>query len=210
MPTGYKFIQEALPWLDYLKIRASYGSVGNDRITDVRFPYLTKVNEGTGSAWGVPDIEIIGETRIGADNLAWEKAIKSNVGIEGKLFNNKIDFVVDIFHDQRNGIFQQRVQVPEFVGVVSNPYANVGKMKSYGADGNISFTQDFTPDFGFTLRGNFTYSKIKYRTGSRLIWSTLTWNTIIFRTIPSADIRQSDCLRTKMTSNTVPSRLSGR
>ena len=161
VPTGYKFIQEALPWLDYLKIRASYGSVGNDRITDVRFPYLTKVNEGTGSAWGVPDIEIIGETRIGADNLAWEKAIKSNVGIEGKLFNNKIDFVVDIFHDQRNGIFQQRVQVPEFVGVVSNPYANVGKMKSYGADGNISFTQDFTPDFGFTLRGNFTYSKNK-------------------------------------------------
>lgn len=119
------------------------------------------MNEGTGSAWGVPDIEIIGETRIGADNLAWEKAIKSNVGIEGKLFNNKIDFVVDIFHDQRNGIFQQRVQVPEFVGVVSNPYANVGKMKSYGADGNISFTQDFTPDFGFTLRGNFTYSKNK-------------------------------------------------
>lgn len=161
VPTGYKFIQEALPWLDYLKIRASYGSVGNDRITDVRFPYLTKVNESTGSAWGVPDIEIIGETRIGADNLAWEKAIKSNVGIEGKLFNNKIDFVVDIFHDQRNGIFQQRVQVPEFVGVVSNPYANVGKMKSYGADGNISFTQDFTPDFGFTLRGNFTYSKNK-------------------------------------------------
>ena len=161
VPTGYKFIQEALPWLDYLKIRASHGSVGNDRITDVRFPYLTKVNEGTGSAWGVPDIEIIGETRIGADNLAWEKAIKSNVGIEGKLFNNKIDFVVDIFHDQRNGIFQQRVQVPEFVGVVSNPYANVGKMKSYGADGNISFTQDFTPDFGFTLRGNFTYSKNK-------------------------------------------------
>ena len=83
------------------------------------------------------------------------------MGIEGKLFNNKIDFVVDIFHDQRNGIFQQRVQVPEFVGVVSNPYANVGKMKSYGADGNISFTQDFTPDFGFTLRGNFTYSKNK-------------------------------------------------
>ena len=90
-----------------------------------------------------------------------QQAIKSNVGIEGKLFNNKIDFVVDIFHDQRNGIFQQRVQVPEFVGVVSNPYANVGKMKSYGADGNISFTQDFTPDFGFTLRGNFTYSKNK-------------------------------------------------
>ncbi|MCS2390108.1 TonB-dependent receptor [Bacteroides thetaiotaomicron] len=75
------------------------------------------------------------------------------MGIEGKLFNNKIDFVVDIFHDQRNGIFQQRVQVPEFVGVVSNPYANVGKMKSYGADGNIRLHAGFHSRFRLHLTG---------------------------------------------------------
>lgn len=61
----------------------------------------------------------------------------------------------------RNGIFQQRVQVPEYVGVISNPYANVGKMMSCGADGNISYSTNLTKDFGFTLRGNFTYSKNK-------------------------------------------------
>lgn len=159
VPTGYKFMQEAAPWLDYFKIRASYGTVGNDRITSIRFPYLTKVNEGTSMVWGIPGIETINETRIGADNLAWERAIKSNIGIEGKLFNNKIDFVVDFFKDQRNGIFQQRVQVPEYVGVVSNPFANVGRMKSSGADGNISYTTQVSPDIGFTVRGNFTYSK---------------------------------------------------
>ena len=148
-----------MPWLNYFKIRASYGSVGNDRITDTRFPYLTKVNEGTSTVWGIPGIETINETRIGADNLAWEKAIKFDLGIEGKLFNNRLDFVVDFFHDQRNGIFQQRVQVPEFVGVVSNPYANVGKMESFGADGNASFTYDINDKLGFTLRGNFTFSK---------------------------------------------------
>ena len=159
VPTGYEKVQEALPWLNYFKIRASYGSVGNDRITDTRFPYLTKVNEGTSTVWGIPGIETINETRIGADNLAWEKAIKFDLGIEGKLFNNRLDFVVDFFHDQRNGIFQQRVQVPEFVGVVSNPYANVGKMESFGADGNASFTYDINDKLGFTLRGNFTFSK---------------------------------------------------
>ena len=159
VPTGYEKVQEALPWLNYFKIRASYGSVGNDRITDTRFPYLTKVNEGTSTVWGIPGIETINETRIGADNLAWEKAIKFDLGVEGKLFNNRLDFVVDFFHDQRNGIFQQRVQVPEFVGVVSNPYANVGKMESFGADGNASFTYDINDKLGFTLRGNFTFSK---------------------------------------------------
>lgn len=159
VPTGYNFVKEAAPWLNYFKIRASYGTVGNDRISSIRFPYLTKVNQGNGSVWGVPGIETINETRIGADNLAWEKAIKSNLGIEGKLFDNKIDFVVDIFKDQRNGIFQQRVQVPDYVGVISNPFANVGRMKSSGIDGNISYTGNISQDLGFTLRGNFTYSK---------------------------------------------------
>lgn len=161
VPTEYKWVQEKLPWLNYFKIRGSYGSVGNDRITNTRFPYLTKVNAGKGSAWGIEGLETINETRIGADNLAWEKAIKTNIGIEGKLFGSRLDFVLDFFNDQRNGIFQQRVQVPEYVGVVSNPYANVGKMKSYGADGNFSFTQDITLHMGFTIRGNFTYSKNK-------------------------------------------------
>ena len=168
VPTGYKFIQENAPWLNYFKIRASYGTVGNDRISNIRFPYLTKVTVEDGRnvnddddehIWGIPGIETIHETRIGADNLAWERATKANLGIEGKLFNNKLDFVIDFFQDQRNGIFQQRVQVPEYVGVISNPFANVGKMKSMGADGNVSYKTVVTPDFDFTIRGNFTYSK---------------------------------------------------
>src|SRR5690606_1607866 len=122
VPTSYASVQSIAPWLNYFKIRASYGTVGNDRITSIRFPYLTKVVEGSSDIWGIPGIETINETRIGADNLAWERAIKTNIGIEGKLFDNKIDFVVDFFKDQRNGIFQQRVQVPEYVGVVSNPF----------------------------------------------------------------------------------------
>src|SRR3546814_15122556 len=79
--------------------------------------------------------------------------------MEGRLLRDRIDFVIDFFLDQRNGIFQQRVQVTEDVGVVSNPYANVGRMRSTGADGNISYNTQVNEDFGFTVRGNFTYSK---------------------------------------------------
>jgi TonB-linked SusC/RagA family outer membrane protein len=165
VPSSYEFVKESAPWLDYFKIRASYGSVGNDRISSIRFPYLTKVNQGYSNisnatdVWGIGGIETINETRIGADNLAWERAIKTNIGFEGKLFNNKVDFVFDIFKDMRNGIFQQRVQVPDYVGVISNPFANVGRMQSSGADGNISYKGRITSDLDFTLRGNFTYSK---------------------------------------------------
>lgn len=160
VPTSYKSVQENLPWLNYLKLRGSYGTVGNDRITSIRFPYLTKVDVSNSTVWGSPSsVETIRETRIGADNLAWERAVKSNIGLEGKLFNNKFDFVVDVFQDQRNGIFQQRVQVPEYVGVITMPFGNVGKMKSLGADGNASYIMTFNQDFSATIRGNFTYSK---------------------------------------------------
>jgi TonB-linked SusC/RagA family outer membrane protein len=161
VPSSYRFIKDNLPWINYFKIRGSYGSVGNDRITDRRFPYLTTVNVSSNANIGgvVNAVETVNETVVGADNLAWEKAIKSDIGIEGRLWNEKINFVVDFFQDKRDGIFQQRVQVPDYVGVITMPFGNVGKMKSYGADGNISYTQELNSDMYFVVRGNFTYSK---------------------------------------------------
>jgi TonB-linked SusC/RagA family outer membrane protein len=161
VPTSYTAVNRLLPWFDFLKIRASYGTVGNDRITSKRFPYQTKVNVGSTHVWEGSSAETISEVTVGADNLEWEKALKADVGVEGRLFGDKFSFVVDFFNDQRNGIFQQRVQVPDYVGVITMPYGNVGRMKSYGADGNASYTQKLNQDMSFTIRGNFTYSKNK-------------------------------------------------
>ncbi|WP_029904894.1 TonB-dependent receptor [Prevotella sp. 10(H)] len=160
VPSSYEFVKEKMPWIDFFKIRGSYGTVGNDRISDRRFPYLTIVNVESGGGWGSNNGKIT-ESQIGADNLNWEKAKKIDVGIEGKFLNNRISFVVDFFRDQRDRIFQQRTQIPDFVGLVQMPYGNVGKMKSYGSDGNIEFTQNIGKDMSFTVRGNFTYSKNK-------------------------------------------------
>lgn len=159
VPTQYNFIKKALPWLDFFKVRASYGSVGNDRISNKRFPYLTIVEVNSeGGGWG-SNLGSIKETQVGADNLQWEKATKMDVGIEGTLLKNKLSFVVDFFRDNRNRIFQERKQIPEYIGLQQMPYGNVGKMKSFGSDGNISFTQSIKKDMSFTIRGNFTYSK---------------------------------------------------
>ena len=160
IPTQYEFMQRGLPWLNFLKIRASYGTVGNDRLTDERFPYLTLMVDGDGGGWGSSS-GYITEERVGANNLRWEKAKKADLGIEGRLFNEKLQFVVDFFQDKRDGIYQRRSQIPSYVGLTQMPFGNVGKMKSYGSDGNISFTQDFGKDMTLTLRGNFTYSANK-------------------------------------------------
>jgi len=161
IPSNYEFVKENLPWISMLKIRGSYGTVGNDRISsNRRFPYLTVVNSYFNSPWGATVLnEAVNEGVIGADNLQWEKAIKSNIGMELNLFNDKVNIIMDVFNDQRNGIFMQRVQVPEYAGLVTMPYGNVGRMKSLGADGSASFRQTVNENVSFTLRGNFTYSK---------------------------------------------------
>ncbi|WP_352422719.1 TonB-dependent receptor [Proteiniphilum sp.] len=160
VPTGYDFFQKTFPFINFLKFRGSYGTVGNDRISSTRFPYLTMVSLGSGNPWSTSaGFETIGETRIGADNLEWEIAKKTNLGIEARLFNEKISLTVDIFNDRRDGIFMQRVQVPDYAGLVTKPYSNIGEMSSYGSDGNIAFTQEINKEMSFTLRANYTYSK---------------------------------------------------
>lgn len=144
--------------MNFLKFRFSYGQVGNDRISDKRFPYLTIINSTANTGWGSRYSWGVNESIVGADNLAWEKSTKADLGIEGRLFDERVNFVVDFFNDQREGIFQQRTQVPDFAGIITMPFGNVGRMRSYGSDGNISYTQTFGKDFAFTVRGNFTYS----------------------------------------------------
>ena len=161
VPTSYDWLHKAAPWLNFLKIRASYGTVGNDRLTNERFPYLTLMQMSTsGGGWGSTSGWIT-EERVGANNLRWERAKKADIGIEGKLFNQKLEFVVDFFQDMRDGIYQRRSQIPSYVGLTQMPFGNVGKMKSYGADGNISYTHDFGKDWSITGRANFTYSANK-------------------------------------------------
>lgn len=156
VPTQYKFMQEKLPIIDFLKFRGSYGSVGNDRM-DTRFPYLTIMGPSTSGIWNSGDGYT--ETQVGSSNLRWETSKKSNFGIDAKFFKNRFDFTVDFFQDVRSGIYQQRASTPEEMGLVTLPYANVGKMKSWGVDGHLSFTQTINKDMYFVLRGNFTQSK---------------------------------------------------
>lgn len=159
VPTQYAVVQEKLPFINFLKFRISYGKVGNDRLKDdVRFPYITTIVNGS-SGWGTTGG--LKEGQVGTDGLVWETANKFDVGMDLNLFNDKVQLVVDYFKDKRTGIFQQRANIPEEVGLVSAPWANVGSMNSHGVDGNISFSQNFGKDWRMTLRANMTYSRNK-------------------------------------------------
>ncbi|MDR1171714.1 MAG: TonB-dependent receptor [Bacteroidales bacterium] len=160
VPTNYQWAKDHVGWLHHLKIRASYGTVGNDRLSDFRFPFMTIISENQPTGWG-STLNGVVESQFGANNLMWERALKANVGIEGRMFKDRLSFVVDFFNDKRESIFQRRETIPGHVGLVwsARPYGNVGSMHSYGTDGNISFLQEINKDWSFTVRGNYTYSQ---------------------------------------------------
>ena len=159
-PTQYRFFRDKDNFINYFKIRASYGIVGNDRLTwddSVRFPYLTLIGYTGSGLWN--NGSGVTETQVGSSNLRWEKAIKYDVGIDMRFFHERFDMTVDFFQDMRSGIYQQRQSVPEEMGLVSLPWANVGKMKSWGMDGHISYTQPLGDnDKYLVVRANYTQS----------------------------------------------------
>jgi TonB-linked SusC/RagA family outer membrane protein len=169
IPTQYDFVQDVAPWMNLFKVRASYGMVGNDRIGGMRFPYLNRISQYYGAVWGgITPMYQLRYTRVGADNLEWERAIKSNIGVDIRMFSENLVITSDFFHDRRNGIFQQRVQVPGHVGLPVDPWGNVGAMISWGSDGNIGYTHHINRNMFATVRANYTYSRNKILNYERL------------------------------------------
>lgn len=99
------------------------------------------------------------ESQLGSTGLVWEKAIKQNLGFDLQLWNS-FNMTIDGFVDHRNNIFMQRVTLPGTIGVSIRPYGNVGKMRSWGTDGTISYTKEFG-EFAIETRGNFTLTRDK-------------------------------------------------
>lgn len=157
-PTSYKWVQKHLPFVNFFKIRGSYGLAGNDNIANTRFPYLTIINNHAATTWGYNGSGIV-EKQTGADNLKWEVAKKLNVGIDANFFNDAIKLTVDFFRDTRDHIFQNRVTLPEYAGMVTYPKSNVGRMHSFGSDGNISYFHKISKDMNYTVRANYTWSQ---------------------------------------------------
>lgn len=164
VPSEYSWFKDRLGFINFLKIRASYGEVGNDRIIkDRRFPYITYVQlNNVSKMWGDPPA--IQEGQIGADNLSWEVAKKYNLGIDARMWHDRINLTFEFFKDIRDGIFQERQMMPVEVGAMTNPWTNVGSMRNRGVEGNIEYSQEIKKEMSVTLRSNFTYAinKVKH------------------------------------------------
>lgn len=158
-----KWFEPAKKYVDDLKLKASYGIVGNDEIgASRRWIYQPTIQTSADYkwTWGNTGQNGYDGMRVGdVENLevSWEEAKKLNLGIEALLFKSvKVQF--DYFEEKRDGIFLARDGLPVIVGLSTVPYVNVGKSKNRGFDINAEYSK-MLGDVFLTARGNFTFNR---------------------------------------------------
>ena len=151
-------------FINYLKIRASYGLVGNDQIGGDRFLYLSLwENGGTSGIFGSTTPNGSGSTqekRSANLALTWEKAKKYNIGIDTRLFNNGLELTADVFYERRSNILTGIDIIPGTYGGPSIQ-ANAGVVENRGFELDGTWRGHIGNKFTYFVGGNFSFSRNK-------------------------------------------------
>lgn len=149
------------PILNYLKLRASYGIVGNDNIGGIRYmfdQYYDGYGYHLGNSNNVQDGLVQG--KLANPDVTWEKEKKFNVGFEATLVN-KIDVSFDYFIQKRSNILSQPYRtVPDYLGI-SRPDINIGKVDNKGLETSIRYNEIGKKDLTYFVETSFWYAKNK-------------------------------------------------
>lgn len=164
IPTKESFTEFMKPVVDFMKIRLSHGIVGNDGLNS-RFVYLTRVEAtstnvgfGTNNGYGYGYGSGINITYYGNPDATWEKAAKTDLGIELHFLKNFV-LNADIFYEKRKDIWVQLTKVPDIFGFSTNPYANAGEMENKGMDAFLEYSKQLSEDLTVNFKGTLTFSK---------------------------------------------------
>jgi TonB-linked SusC/RagA family outer membrane protein len=150
------------------KLRATYGLVGNDQIGNEndRFFYLSNVNMNDGDkgySFGEnyntykPGISV---TRYENNDISWEKAYKTDIGMELEM-RMGLKMEVDFFREHRTNILMSRSFVPSSMGLNAGIQANVGEVEGKGVDLSLDYSKYFGKHTFVKVMGNFTYAGSK-------------------------------------------------
>lgn len=159
------FFGSAVNWLDFLKLRASWGQVGNQDISD--FQYASPINTSTGFSssnpaahytFGTSNINVPGAypNRLSNPNVTWETSEQTNIGIDTRLVNNRLDLVAD-FYVKTTKDWLVRPPILATAGAEA-PFVNGGDVKNTGIELGLGWN-DKIGGLGYRLGINGAYNK---------------------------------------------------
>ena len=169
MASNEKWFKPLTKVVNNLKLRYSYGLVGNDNIGNAknRFYYLSEMNMNSTSksaSFGeLRDVTYTGidVVRYANEAITWEKSYKTNYALELGLFK-KLDIIAEYFTERRSDIFMQRADIPNTMGLQASVYGNIGQARAKGVDIQADYKQAWASGLWASARANFTYSTSKY------------------------------------------------
>jgi TonB-linked SusC/RagA family outer membrane protein len=152
--TEEKFMESAKQVLSFGKIRASYGSVGNQAVGNNRFRAVLK--SGINSNW------VIGSNEKTYDippaislDFTWETIESKNLGLDLRFFNDKLGLSADLFQRKNKNMISVGEEVPSFFGA-SAPYTNIGELTTNGWEIGVDFRHTFTNGLKLGITANLS------------------------------------------------------
>ncbi|MBQ3872297.1 MAG: TonB-dependent receptor [Bacteroidales bacterium] len=171
IPSSEKWWEPLKNFIGYLKLRGSYGIVGNDNTNGARFLYLPGAwqfykgsmttnpqnrgaNFGTSGEW----LQAVKELTAGNPNVTWETAKKINLGVDVAFLKERLHAYVDFFWEDRNHILVSNESTLPAVTSLPSSYVNEGRVKNHGYEITLNW-EDRIGDFRYSISPNISYAK---------------------------------------------------
>lgn len=146
-------------FIDFLKIRGSYGSIGNEQALSQGFQYASIVNSGHNYVYGPDGLAIGYSTSNPANpNLHWESVHTTDIGFDAVILQN-FNVTFDVYRKLTKGMLEQ-LPIPGYTGFTNSPYSNVGDLENKGFELELAY-KNHIGAFNYNVGGNISYNKNK-------------------------------------------------
>ena len=173
IPSSEPWWEPVKNFIGYLKLRGSWGMVGNDSTNGARFLYLPGAwqfytgsmtvnpqnrgaNFGTSGNW----LQAVKELTSGNPNVTWETATKINLGVDAAFFKDRLHTYVDFFWEDRKDILVNNGNTLPAVTSLPASYVNEGRVKNHGYEITVNW-EDRIGDFRYSISPNFSFARNK-------------------------------------------------
>lgn len=147
---------------DNLKLRASWGKLGNQNIGSSSnsdyFPYLTVLTQDYSNSYNYNNTLAPGAAVTGLvdQDITWETTTSTDIGVDMGFLKNRLSVEADYFMKKTTDIIVQ-LPIPLIMGGLTAPFENVGEMKNNGFELNVNWQDNISKDFSYNIGANFTY-----------------------------------------------------
>lgn len=153
------FMESTRSWLDNLKVRASYGILGNQLLTaddwkgnTKYYPYIPFMSSGSADKWLFTNTEkslYINPAGLVSNSLTWEKAATVNIGLDATFLQQKLDVSFD-WYQRTTSDMLVKVEYPEVLGTTAPP-ANMAALRTRGWEFSVNWNDRIGKDFTYSL-----------------------------------------------------------